>query len=133
MTLLHAGFPARDSRCHTRHVSRYRPHETSPRVIPRNHPAADLPRGRRHRCGNSLGVEPAAQTWLATAVSWLRPEDDAIAHAAGDEIRSEFEAAAASAQSRLRYTFMNDASWSPDVIASYSKTNVRRLRMVQKI
>lgn len=83
------------------------------------------------RGGNALGLEPTAQTWLATAFAWWWPDDDGKVHGLGNDIVSEIEAATASAQNQLSYKFMNDASWSQQVIASYSDDNVRKLREVQ--
>lgn len=84
------------------------------------------------RGGNSLGLQPVAQTWLATAVSWWWPDDDGKVHGAGNDMVNEIESATISARDHLSYKFMNDASWSQQVISSYGGENVKKLEEIQK-
>ncbi|KAI0886385.1 putative FAD-binding oxidoreductase [Annulohypoxylon maeteangense] len=84
------------------------------------------------RGGNTLGLVEVDQTWLAFTAAWLQPDDDQTAHAAGDSIIEEVLGVSEIDDNYIPFIFMNDASWSQDVIGSYGEENIRRLKQVQE-
>ncbi|KAK8131757.1 FAD-binding oxidoreductase [Apiospora sp. TS-2023a] len=88
--------------------------------------------GQRAGGGNSLGLEPVAQSWFHIDLLWWKAEDDAAVTAAADAMYAEIEAAAKKLGSYLPYVFMNDAHEGQDVLASYGDESVRRMREVQE-
>ncbi|KAK3935416.1 hypothetical protein QBC46DRAFT_462088 [Diplogelasinospora grovesii] len=89
--------------------------------------------GQARAGGNALGLQPITQTWFALDVGWLNANDDAAAYKATASLNSKIEQLAKNENVAVDYIFMNDASDEQDVIASYGKQNVKRLRAVQKI
>ncbi|MCJ1383197.1 hypothetical protein MMC17_006310 [Xylographa soralifera] len=84
------------------------------------------------RGGNALGLEAVNQNWFVLDVGWNDPSGDKIAHDATASIKAKIEAASIERGKYIEYIFMNDASYSQDVIGHYGWANVERLRAVQK-
>ncbi|KAF2688559.1 putative FAD-binding oxidoreductase [Lentithecium fluviatile CBS 122367] len=83
------------------------------------------------RSENVLGLDNVNQTWLVLDIGWWKEEDDATAHNATRSLLRKIENATKSANSYVRYIFMNDASWDQPVIDHYGTNNVRRMRQVR--
>ena len=84
------------------------------------------------RGGNALGLKPINQTWFVLDVGWNDPSGDEIAHNATASMRAKVEQASKNANKYIEYIFMNDASYSQDVIAHYGADNVEKMRAVQR-
>lgn len=83
------------------------------------------------RGGNALGLSASAQTLLAINSGWWSPADDGTVHDAARNIVDSIDSASKAKDSYVAYTFMNDASWDQQVIASYGTDNVSKLKQVQ--
>ncbi|ROW09244.1 hypothetical protein VPNG_05899 [Cytospora leucostoma] len=94
--------------------------------------SAVLAARKRSNRGNALGLETVNQTWFVLDTGWYSAKDDTIAHKSTSAIHDKIRAAAVQKSLDLPYIFMNDASYSQQVIASYGSDNVEMLRGVQK-
>ncbi|KAK4248354.1 hypothetical protein C7999DRAFT_13716 [Corynascus novoguineensis] len=92
--------------------------------------------------GNALGLQAVPQTWMALQLLWWGngtdngpgngKNDDAVVDAAAHSLNERITGLAHAEGAFLDYIFMNDASWTQPVIASYGKDNVHRLTEVQQ-
>ena len=82
--------------------------------------------------GNALGLQAVNQTWFVLDVGWNDPSGDEIAHNATASIRAKVEAASKEHDKYIEYIFMNDASYTQDVIGHYGEANVEKMRGVQQ-
>ncbi|KAI1113083.1 putative FAD-binding oxidoreductase [Nemania sp. NC0429] len=85
------------------------------------------------RGGNALGLQPVDQTWVVIDAVWWWPDDDDTVHSAVQDAVAELKDKSTERDMSLPFLFMNDANWDQGVIASYGKSNVKKLRSVQKI
>ena len=84
------------------------------------------------RGSNSLGLEAVNQTWFVLDVGWNDASGDMMAHNATAAIKLQVEAASKQRGKYVEYVFMNDASYSQDVVGHYGAANVQKLQAVQK-
>ncbi|KAK4183229.1 hypothetical protein QBC35DRAFT_120528 [Podospora australis] len=87
--------------------------------------------GAKQGQGNALGLTNTDQSWFVLDVGWWNTQDDVTAHKATDKIRGAIHDAAVSRQKDVAYIFSNDASYDQNVIGSYGKANVAKMKIVQ--
>ena len=63
---------------------------------------------------------------------YIDAEHDDAAHSAVQRVAAFMREAAKCRGLLLSFTFMNDANWEEDPLASYRSTNVARLRAISK-
>ncbi|KAI0508719.1 putative FAD-binding oxidoreductase [Xylaria bambusicola] len=85
------------------------------------------------RGGNALGLESVDQTWVVIDAVWWWSDDDDTVHSAVQSVVTEIYDRSTERDLSLPFLFMNDANWDQDVIASYGRSSVEKLRSVQKI
>ncbi|KAH0594832.1 hypothetical protein MHUMG1_07667 [Metarhizium humberi] len=85
----------------------------------------------RDRGGNALGLNLVNQTWFVINSGCEFAEDDELLRSATHDILGSIVKQSKTEQTHLPYLFMNDAGWDQNVLGSYGRDNVARLREVQ--
>ncbi|KAI0889805.1 6-hydroxy-D-nicotine oxidase [Annulohypoxylon maeteangense] len=80
------------------------------------------------RGGNPMGIERVPQTWWAFASEWEDEVNDAAGYQGVSELCSGAQKIAQEKGQLLNLIFMNDASTSQNVLASYGADNARMLQ-----
>ncbi|KAI0530099.1 FAD-binding domain-containing protein [Xylaria digitata] len=80
------------------------------------------------RGGNSLGLDDVPQTWWSYPLEWAEAKDDFAAQQLSAELVSGVQSLANERGRLLKFHFMNHASYTQDVLDSYGKENLKRLR-----
>ncbi|KAI0107055.1 hypothetical protein GGR51DRAFT_517226 [Nemania sp. FL0031] len=78
--------------------------------------------------GNILGLEKVAQTWWSLVAEWGDPVNDVRGSQAIDALEAGITRLAKEHAQSLGFLFMNDAKFSQNVLGSYGKGNVEKLK-----
>ncbi|KAI1452358.1 hypothetical protein F4805DRAFT_472461 [Annulohypoxylon moriforme] len=82
------------------------------------------------RGGNLMGIEREPQTWWAFASEWEDEANDISGHQGASELCSGAQKIAQEKGQLLNHLFMNDASTSQNVLASYGADNAKILQEI---